>query len=273
MPVTGLAASSSVAAGIGAPRGQNDDESRYSLAVNAANGLVFAWGTNLSGQLGNGNTNEQHLPVPVGRISGVTGVAAGAGHVLARRSDGSVWVWGRNTSGQLGTGDRMASLRPFPIALTDIVAVAAGDEFSVALRNDGTVLTWGNNAFGKLGDGAASSRNTPAAISLPAPAIGIAVGADHALVLLLDGRVYAWGRNDVGQTGTGSVASTVPTPQRVVAPLPPNIVAIGTGVFHSLALDANGRVWGWGSNSTGQLSDGTLLDRLTPVQAIGVSLN
>jgi alpha-tubulin suppressor-like RCC1 family protein len=272
-PVPGLAAARSVAAGIGQPDAASRDNTRYSLAVNAANGLVFAWGTNLSGQLGIGTTAEQRTPVPVGRISGVAGVAAGGGHVLARRSDGSVWVWGRNTSGQLGSGDRTASLRPIPIALADIVAVAAGSDFSVALRNDGTVFTWGQVGFGKLGDDSSTSRSTPAAIVLPAPAIGIAAGTDHALALLLDGRVYAWGRNDSGQTGTGSVSIAVTPPQRVVAPLPANVVAIGTGVYHSLALDANGAVWGWGQNTTRQLFDGTPENRFTPVQVQGVNLN
>jgi alpha-tubulin suppressor-like RCC1 family protein len=269
----GLAAARSVAAGMGVTRGQDEDNTRYSLAVTAANGLVWAWGANLSGQLGDGTIIERHQPVPVGRISGVSGTAAGDGHVLARRSDGSVWVWGRNTAGQLGTGNTSASLRPIPIPLADIVAVAAGEEFSVALRSDGTVFTWGSGLTGRLGNGSAQSRSTPAPITLPAPAIGIAAGAQHALVLLLDGRVYAWGRNDLGQTGTGNIASTVNTPQRVVAPLPANVIAIGSGSNHSLALDADGNVWGWGLNTTRQLFDGTTENRLTPVQVQGVNLN
>ncbi len=272
-PVPGLAPVRSVAAGIGAPSVAATDESRYSVAVDAANGLVFAWGTNLSGQLGDGTTFQRLQPVAVGRISGVTGVAAGGGHVLARRSDGSLWAWGRNTSGQLGTGNTTASVQPIPVPLADIVAVAAGNEFSVALRSDGVVLTWGNNAFGKLGDGSPGNRSVPAPITLPAPAIAIAAGVDHALALLLDGRVYAWGRNNLGQTGTGSLAGAVATPQRVVGPLPADIVAIGSGAFHSLALDRNGNVWAWGSNSTHQLLDGTPLDRFTPVQVQGVNLN
>lgn len=271
--VSGLAAVRSAAAGVGAPQFQSRDNSRYSLAVEAANGLVFAWGTNLSGQLGTGTTVEQQRPVAVGRISGVTGVAAGGGHVLARRSDGSVWVWGRNTSGQLGTGQPAASLRPVPIALTDIVAVAAGDDFSIALRGDGTVLTWGSGASGRLGSGAFASRDQPTAIALPAPAIAIASGNEHALALLLDGRVFAWGRNDRGQLGTGSIAFFDATPRAVVAPLPANVVAIGAGLTHSLALDADGNVWGWGANDQFQLSDGTNADRFTPVQAQGVNLN
>ncbi len=269
----GFVAMRSVAAGIGQPTAPRGDNALFSLAVTAANGQVFAWGTNLSGQLGIGTTTEQRSPVAVGRISGVVGIAAGGGHVLARRGDGSVWVWGRNTSGQLGTGNTTASLLPMPIALADIVAVAAGAEFSVALRSDGTVLTWGSGLNGRLGNGSALSRSVPAPIALPAPAIGIATGAQHALALLLDGRVYAWGRNDGGQTGTGSVASAVHTPQRVVAPLPANIVAIGAGTAHSLALDAAGNVWGWGLNSARQLFDGTTENRFTPVQVQGVNLN
>ena len=271
--VTSFGAARSVAAGMGVSRVPNMDNTSYSLAVTAANGLVFAWGSNLSGQLGIGTLVEQRSPVAVGRISGVAGAAAGDGHVLARRSDGSVWVWGRNTAGQLGTGDRMASLLPIPIPLTDIVAVAAGEEFSVALRSDGTVLTWGSGIFGRLGNGTTMSRSVPAPITLPAPAIGIAVGAQHAVALLLDGRVYAWGRNDAGQTGTGSVSFLVNTPQQVVAPLPANIVAIGAGSSHSLALDAAGNVWAWGLNNTRQLFDGTTQNRFTPVQVQGVNLN
>ena len=271
--VPGLAAARSVAAGIGQPNIARADNSRYSTAVTAANGLVWAWGTNISGQLGIGTTMEQRSPVAVGRISGVAGVAAGGGHVLARRSDGSVWVWGRNNSGQLGTGNMMASLQPIPIPLADIVAVAAGDDFSVALRNDGVVLTWGQPGLGKLGDGSTAIRPVPAAINLPAPVIAIATGVGHALALLLDGRVYAWGLNDAGQTGTGSVAFAVSTAQRVVAPLPNNIVAIGAGAYHSLALDANGNVWAWGLNTTRQLFDGTTQNRFTPVQVQGVNLN
>ena len=85
--------------------------------------------------------------------------------------------------------------------------------------------------------------------------------------------MYAWGRNDAGQTGTGSVSFLVNTPQQVVAPLPANIVAIGAGASHSLALDAAGNVWAWGLNTTRQLFDGTTQNRFTPVQVQGVNLN
>lgn len=35
---------------------------------------------------------------------------------------------------------------------------------------------------------------------------------------------------------------------------------------------ANGQVWGWGSNGKGELGDGTVMSRSSPVQAEGISL-
>ena len=41
---------------------------------------------------------------------------------------------------------------------------------------------------------------------------------------------------------------------------------IAAGISHSIALKFDGTVWAWGSNTYGQLGDGTNTDRTTPVQ-------
>ena len=43
---------------------------------------------------------------------------------------------------------------------------------------------------------------------------------------------------------------------------------IEAGNSHTIALKSDGTVWAWGSNSDGQLGDGTYTDRKTPVQVI-----
>jgi len=43
------------------------------------------------------------------------------------------------------------------------------------------------------------------------------------------------------------------------------VVAIGAGRDHSLAATA-GSIWAWGLNDLGQLGDGTLTNRMSPVK-------
>jgi hypothetical protein len=69
-----------------------------------ADGSVWAWGANGSGQLGDGTTTQRTTPVAVSGLTGVVAIAAGGQHSLALGSDGSVWSWGANGSGQLGDG-------------------------------------------------------------------------------------------------------------------------------------------------------------------------
>jgi alpha-tubulin suppressor-like RCC1 family protein len=47
--------------------------------------------------------------------------------------------------------------------------------------------------------------------------------------------------------------------------------ALSVGYNHSLALRGDGTVWAWGNNEAGQLGDGTLLPRLSPIQVPGLS--
>src|SRR6188474_3444338 len=44
---------------------------------------------------------------------------------------------------------------------------------------------------------------------------------------------------------------------------------ISAGGRHSLALEANGSLWSWGSNEFGQLGDSTTIDRNIPSQIEG----
>jgi alpha-tubulin suppressor-like RCC1 family protein len=49
-----------------------------------------------------------------------------------------------------------------------------------------------------------------------------------------------------------------------------DITAISAGRFHSMALKSDGTVYAWGRNNSGQLGDGTITERSTPVQVKGV---
>lgn len=74
------------------------------------NGDVYAWGTNTSGQFGNGYTQLVNYPTPQKlNISNVVEIAAGNGFCLFIKSSTEVYGAGRNEFGQLGTGNNIST--------------------------------------------------------------------------------------------------------------------------------------------------------------------
>jgi len=85
----------------------------HSLAIQNS-GLIWAWGNNKYGQLGDGTQDNQFLPQQIEPqdipLDQVLTIDAGKQHTLLHA--GSVWAWGANYSLQLGTGTANASLVP-----------------------------------------------------------------------------------------------------------------------------------------------------------------
>ncbi len=151
-PVSGLTGVRAIAGG-----------SDHTVALKT-DGSVWAWGSNIYGQLGDGTTIDRLRPVQVSGLSGVTAIAAGNIQTLALRSDGTVWAWGGNYGYQLGDGTSADRLLPVQVSgLTGIVAISASTH-GIALKGDGTVWSWGQSNFGQLGDGTLADRPSPVVV-------------------------------------------------------------------------------------------------------------
>ena len=258
----------------------------HSLA-RASDGTVYAWGRGVYGQLGNGTTTDSNVPVAVKTVGTpmaaktITQISAGAGHSLALASDGTVYAWGQNTYGQLGNNVTTNSSSPVavqttgtPMAGKSIVNIAAGGYHSLALADDGTVYAWGYNPTGQLGNGATVDSRTPVAVKATGtPMAGkniikIAAGVHNSLALASDGTVYTWGRGEFGQLGNGTTTdSNVPVAVKTVGtPMASKtIIGISGGPAYMLAVDSNGKVYGWGRNANGQLGSLSHTDSSVPV--------
>jgi alpha-tubulin suppressor-like RCC1 family protein len=80
--------------------------------------------------------------------------------------------------------------------------------------------------------------------------------------------VQCWGVGDHGQIGNGTTPLNQSTPAAVTATFG-SADKLFAGSEHICVL-ASGAVWCWGDNQGGQLGDGTLQNRATPVQAVGL---
>ena len=101
-----------------------------------AEGALWTWGDNLSGQVGEGVPRTLTTPVRVTGLPSVTSVAAGWGHAIALAADGRVWSWGGNGLGQLGNGSTSSpdAVAPAPVpGLTGVRAVFVAGHTSAAL--------------------------------------------------------------------------------------------------------------------------------------------
>jgi alpha-tubulin suppressor-like RCC1 family protein len=240
-----------------------------------SDGTVWAWGRNGSGQLGDGTTTGEGMPVQVTGLTGVTQVAAGYDHSLALKSDGTVWAWGNNNHGQIGNGTSVGSLVPVQVpGLDHVTKISAGYGFSLALRSNGTVWAWGWNDKAQLGAFSTSPFSlVPVQVPGLAHVTGISAGIDHAVATATNGisavtSVWAWGGNEVGQLGDGTLTSHG---AKQVTGLPVSIAGIAAGGEFTTVLGGDGTVWAWGYDTSGQLGNAPSTSPVTrPVNTIGL---
>jgi alpha-tubulin suppressor-like RCC1 family protein len=241
--------------------------------VVTAGGGVKCWGYNYYGQLGDGTTTARSSPVVVsGLAGGVVSVAAGTNFTCALTSTGGVKCWGYNGYGQLGDGSVTGRVTPVDVSglTSGVVALSAGQDHVCALTSSGGVKCWGRNLYGRLGDGTTTDHWTPVdVVGLLSGVAMVAARGDHTCAVTTAGGVKCWGYNIAGQLGDGSTTQRWTAVD--VSGMTTGVSAITGGFWHSCALRVNGSVACWGSNSAGQLGDGTTTNRQTPVAVSGLS--
>lgn len=255
---------------------------QHSLAI-TSNARVYAWGDNDSGQLGNGLIQRLQSPtfISIPNLSQgetISSIHAGFKHTFAITSNNQLYAWGLNTQGQLGDYSLVSKSTPRIITISMLGDSAyslqtnlSNNSTSFLTTTQGHVYGWGQNQNGKLGDDSTIFRTSPVKVNFTDLSPGehvlsIKSGNLHSIALTNQGKIFSWGDGSSGALGTGGTTSRlIPTVTPINALISNEIiVAIEVGGNHSLALTSNGRVFGWGLNSRGQLGIGSTINSLTP---------
>lgn len=237
----------------------------HSCSVSA--GSVDCWGSNDSGQLGDGTTIDRGVPARVAGIADASAVALGGRHTCAVLDDRRATCWGYNAAGQLGDDSLQSSTIPRDVALPDpVAAIAAGDFHTCALTVAGDVWCWGDNSFGQLGRSGSEPDAAPAPVPRLGPMLALSAAGDTTCALSESGSVWCWGYNGDGQLG-GDTSADRSEPAPIVGP--EHATGLSVGYRHVCATTVSGEAWCWGANDRGQLGNSTIGPTSSPVQVLG----
>ncbi len=248
--------------------------------------IVYSWGNNAGGQLGDNTTISKSNPVLL--ASGFATfswnqISVGALHTLARRNNNLLYSWGSNSSLQLGDTSSINRSSPVQIGASSWIHVTAGRISSFGITVFGALFAWGNNSSGELGLNDVTNRNSP--VQIGALTSFRLTGVQSAIDNF--GRAFIWGGSGSAagsQSGLLDTAVVNSSPVQVGGFRYPinkyyapqqlgtsSWLQIASGLSFSVAIDANNRLFGWGLNSLGQLGDQTTINKSSPVQVISGS--
>ena len=260
----------------------------HTCGVSYPDNKAYCWGYGGEGALGqgagavSGASTSSLIPIAVAGGRSWRQVSPGGGlspHTCGVTTSNEPFCWGDNEFGKLGTGDDSVA-RPARTSTPLRVyggryfrQVDAGEFFSCGVTTGYKVFCWGNGRKGQLGDGKQFLRYWPKVpVSSSLSFERVTTGGSYACAETTTNRVYCWGVNTDGELGDGT------TTMRLVP------VAVAGGRFfdqvsasltyypnggHTCGRTSTGAAYCWGSNSQGQLGDGTTTRRLAPVAVLG----
>lgn len=233
----------------------------HSIAV-TSKGIVYSFGSNSSGQLGHGTTEEESRPRPIRTLQGIRIIqaTAGAGRTMLVSDSGKVYAFGKDSFGEAEYGVQGSKTVTSPQLVESlknifVVQAAIGNFFTAVLSREGRVYTFSWGSDGKLGHHTDQSDVEPRPL-LGAlediPVVQIAAGYCYLLCLACQPSgmsVYSVGCGLGGKLGHGS-RTDEKYPRLIeqfgLLNLQPMVVA--AGAWHAAVVGRDGRVctWGWG---------------------------
>lgn len=182
--------------------------------------------------------------------------------------DGALWLWGDNSLGQLTPAGVEAERSDEPVkAMEGVTDAALGYGQVMALKADGTLWSWGHDSFGKVGaeetgdltvteEGYLGFAYRPVPVLIMDHVIKLAAGCNDSMALKDDGSLWAWGNNGFGVSN--AVDADGQAYQNIPVRVMEDVADMASGHGTNYMVKTDGTLWACGSNSFGELGNGTV---------------
>ncbi len=230
---------------------------------------IFCWGSNDTGQVGNGTASDTPVLENVAAIIS-DGVVykdwllfdVGENHSCGLKPDNKLYCWGTRSRTTLGKSNADVS-KPTRVN-SEInwasIAIAAQGEFNIALKKDNTIQSWGRNFDGQLGtvDGQYKNEKQPTNLASLLTWKKISVGSKSVFsrdfstnalscaISAIDDTLWCWGNNTFIIP-----ASTIPVQVNRVD----KWQGIAVGTYHVCGIKLDKSLWCIGNNGRGELGN------------------
>jgi len=191
-------------------------------------------------------------PVKIKPLKNIVTVCCGTTASGALTADGKVWLWGGGHGGKE---------LPEPVSLTTVSekveSLVYGATHFFAKTSSGKLISWGSNTFGELGretktvDAQYKVETVPETKGLTNIS-AVACGRNYT-AMLADGKLWVCGKGAKGVLGTGKM-SNEDAPVALDS-LKEKIAFVACGSTHTLAVSADGKLFGCGSKDHGRLGN------------------
>lgn len=254
---------------------------------------VYSWGNNSFGQLGLPTVLQMNSPTKIDHLSGIKYISTNESYSIALKDDGSVWEWGK-TRDIFDTSNKGIPVKKD--GMPEANSISCTGTNAAIVSTDGKVYTWGSNindgtrplsiSFTGISLKEVSGYSLDTFTLLSTDGIVISFAASRGqdglfvntslpkikhvssrykqhLALTEDGMVWQWEFPNTGTSQGGNMAKKIASLF--------DVISVSAGNGFSVALKNDGTVWTWGSNTKGQLGDGSLNRSDVPVKVKDLS--
>lgn len=260
------------------------------LCARTTTGVVYCWGSNEYGGLGDGTFLSRTSARPTQGGFTFATIRSGVHYSCGVTTSGEGRCWGRNAAYILGDsttinrgsptlirggldfrsidvgnwrscgvtttnhaycwGDGSVMVPALKSSTVTFSTVTVGYQHACGRSTSNQVLCWGSNTIGQLGDTNFFGREEPAPLFTPMNASEVVSGGYHTCAIRADGPTYCWGINDFGQLGQPP-SQFMRTP--VLVPGGHSFVSLSANRYHTCGLTSDGSAYCWGDSSDGRL--------------------